>query len=126
MNDPLLFSSALLFGSSLILGCISIGFASMLHRLYFAFLCWGVFVSLLNHGLNYKLLRCVDRITMICGIMINIYLFLTHYRIPEKALFCIFLAVILYLLSKFYENTRYHMIAHGFVYVGNLLIYIHL
>jgi hypothetical protein len=75
MNNPLLFFSALFFGSSLILGCISIGFSSTLQRLYFAFLCWGVIVSLMNHGLKSKFARIVDRMTMICGIIINLVYF---------------------------------------------------
>ena len=123
MNNLFLFYSALFFGSSLLLGCISIGFTSTIQIWYFVFLCWGVLISLLNHGLNIKKLRFLDRCTMICGILINIYIYLNNLKIPNLSIVCTFFGSVLYILSKLFKNTTFHMIAHGCVYAGNLLIF---
>jgi hypothetical protein len=126
MNNPLLFHSASLFGFSLLLGCINIGFTSRIQVWYFAFLCLGVFVSLMNHGWNSKAARFLDRCTMIFGIFLNLYIYIHNLQIPNIAIICNFLAIVMYFYSKYINDVTFHMISHGFVYVGNLLIFIHL
>ncbi len=87
--------------------------------LYGLFINIGLLTSICNHGLTSYYWRWSDRIIMAGGSGITIYL------APSNSIRgCVVLLGILYGLSKRYNTTIFHVIAHGLLtYINTSILY---
>lgn len=104
-NINLLYSS-IFFGTILLLFCCKYNNNKLLVNLTVI----GVLTSILNHMCQDELLQCIDRITMIIGTFIILYISIKENRILP--ILGILLTIFLYFLSKYTGNDLYHFYAH--------------
>jgi hypothetical protein len=80
----------------------------------------GIFTSILNHSYKNNLLQCIDRITMVIGFFIILYI--SNKRNTKIISLGIILTVFLYLLSKCENDNLYHLYAHLLITVNIILL----
>lgn len=84
---------------------------------YSAFLCWSLFVSILNHSTTSDVYKWADRCTMAVGFP------LTYILCPSASLkLCTIGIVPMYVGAKLSGNVCYHLAAHGLITYVNVAI----
>jgi hypothetical protein len=84
----------------------------------------GIITSLLNHSLTYTLLKFVDRLCMISGVIINYLLINLHINMRQKQFLCnvlLSLSITTFLINK---KINYFSVFHIFAHI--ILTFLHI
>ena len=114
-NINLLYSS-IFFGTILLFFCCKYNSNKLLVNLTII----GVLTSILNHMCQDELLQSIDRITMVIGVFIILYISIKENKILP--IIGILLTIFLYFLSKYTENDLYHFYAHILITIVIILL----
>lgn len=107
---------------------ISIGIIMIILMLKYIKYNWFYFItilaiitSVLNHGKICN--KYIDRFIIFITCCIYFYYINKFENIKNITLFCLFIAILLYFISKLSKNIYYHLFAHVFGLIVFLLIY---